>query len=246
MGLRKLAVGASVSFALEISVWKHLQTWLTTDDGARRELPYAKRKLAGLGAAALPIRDVVNGEVELLKRSLATMAFGDLVRAFRNSGASVEAGFERKTLISDLAEYEARVGKWLPSRGMPKKRKAEPRPKSAIIDEWMPRFRHLLVSKSRALVECRLTLLSITLLEHFADRGRFPARLADLGVGKGAAALDPFVGRPFRYRVLGRGCVIYSVGPDLDDDRGEVVYGTRKAGQKAAEEGVQQGLEASS
>ncbi len=51
--------------------------------------------------------------------------------------------------------------------------------------------------------------------------GRWPTALADLVPGQLAAApLDPFDGKPLRYRRLPDGVAVYSVGPDGTDDGG--------------------------
>lgn len=55
-------------------------------------------------------------------------------------------------------------------------------------------------------------------LEYRNQQGRWPNTLAEAGV----QAVDPFDGKPLRYRLEGEGFRIWSVGPDLRDDEGEV------------------------
>jgi len=54
-----------------------------------------------------------------------------------------------------------------------------------------------------------------------AHSGTLPQKLADLVPGCiNAVPLDPYDAKPLRYKKLPRGYVVYSVGPDLNDDGG--------------------------
>jgi hypothetical protein len=58
------------------------------------------------------------------------------------------------------------------------------------------------------------------------DQGRWPAALDELVPAYVTAVpLDPFDGQPLRSRRLGDGFVVYSVGPDLADDGGQIHSG---------------------
>ena len=67
-------------------------------------------------------------------------------------------------------------------------------------------------------------------ISHFkALHGRLPAELADLAPGiLDRIPIDPFDGRPLRYRVIddGRDFLLYSVGADLKDDSGRTRMGS--------------------
>ncbi len=55
---------------------------------------------------------------------------------------------------------------------------------------------------------------------YYYEHGTFPKSLEELGrVGLHSTA-DPFSGRQFRYKVTSNGFVVWSVGPDMDDDGG--------------------------
>ncbi len=54
-----------------------------------------------------------------------------------------------------------------------------------------------------------------------SERGRLPKDLAEAG----SHEVDPFDGRPLRYRVEGQGFVVYSVGEDGTDDGGTLSMG---------------------
>jgi hypothetical protein len=62
--------------------------------------------------------------------------------------------------------------------------------------------------------------------------GRWPAALADIPKDILAAVpLDPYDGRPLRYSKTHDGVVVYSVGPDLADDNGNLSYGQPQPGE---------------
>jgi hypothetical protein len=56
----------------------------------------------------------------------------------------------------------------------------------------------------------------VRVLEYRALHKAFPKTLADAG----ADGIDPFDGKPLRYKVADGVCKVYSVGPDLKDDGG--------------------------
>jgi hypothetical protein len=65
-------------------------------------------------------------------------------------------------------------------------------------------------------------------------RGALPSSLGDLVPAYlDIVPEDPFTGQPLRYEKLGRGFVVYSVGPDGRDDGGweEPPYDLRRGGQ---------------
>jgi hypothetical protein len=73
--------------------------------------------------------------------------------------------------------------------------------------------------KHHALVRCLNTVLACE--SYRRANGRWPATLADLVPAQLAAIpLDPYDGQPLRYRRLPDGVVVYSVGPDGNDDGG--------------------------
>ncbi len=67
-----------------------------------------------------------------------------------------------------------------------------------------------------------LDLLSLALAAHRAEKGEYPAALADLAPGYlKAVPEDLFVGKPLVYRRTADGYLLYSVGPNMTDDGGE-------------------------
>jgi hypothetical protein len=55
-----------------------------------------------------------------------------------------------------------------------------------------------------------------SVLIYKAKNGRLPNTLAEAGVTE----LDPFDGKPLRYKAIGGGCKVYSIGVDKVDDGG--------------------------
>jgi hypothetical protein len=75
------------------------------------------------------------------------------------------------------------------------------------------------VRRTHALVRCLTVLLATE--RYRRAQGRWPARLAELTPKYLAAVpLDPFDGKPLRYRRLADGVMVYSVGQDGTDDGG--------------------------
>lgn len=72
-------------------------------------------------------------------------------------------------------------------------------------------------------MEARLRLLhvDVAIREFHLARGRFPAALSELAnVISAPCGIDPYDGRPLRYRRVGAAYRLYSVGPDGVDDGG--------------------------
>lgn len=57
------------------------------------------------------------------------------------------------------------------------------------------------------------------------DRGRYPESLDDVEAAGWHLPSDPFGGAPFHYRKQGDGFVVWSVGPDMDDDGAKLDLG---------------------
>jgi hypothetical protein len=65
-------------------------------------------------------------------------------------------------------------------------------------------------------------ITTLALLRYKAEKGQFPEKLDELvpaGYLK-ALASDPFSGKPFAYKRVGEDFMLYSFGPDCDDDGG--------------------------
>jgi hypothetical protein len=65
-----------------------------------------------------------------------------------------------------------------------------------------------------------LLRLAVTLRLWRCQKGTYPETLDEIHSSSSCPIIDSFSERPYRYRREGDGCVLYSVGPDLDDDGG--------------------------
>ena len=72
-----------------------------------------------------------------------------------------------------------------------------------------------------AIMRCAATALAVERYR-LAHAGRIPDSLATLTPALlPTIPLDPFDGRPLRFRSRASGYVVYSIGPDLTDDGGK-------------------------
>ncbi|HEY1719159.1 MAG TPA: sigma-70 family RNA polymerase sigma factor [Verrucomicrobiae bacterium] len=77
-----------------------------------------------------------------------------------------------------------------------------------------------------SLANLRLALTAVALEQFRAAHDKYPAALSELTPNYLAATfLDPFDGRPLRYRKQDAGYVLYSIGPNLKDDGGRRMNG---------------------
>jgi hypothetical protein len=71
--------------------------------------------------------------------------------------------------------------------------------------------------------QMRCVTVALALERHRLAHGTWPTALAELPPDLlPFVPLDPFDGRPLRYRRLADGVVVYSVGPDSQDDGGDL------------------------
>jgi hypothetical protein len=104
-----------------------------------------------------------------------------------------------------------------------------PPPSMAITNRYLLFSRVLLPALQRVIGRAdefcaRMRVVETGLgVERFrlAHSGALPDRLADLASGfLQAVPLDPYDSQPLRYKKLARGYVVYSIGPDQNDDGG--------------------------
>jgi hypothetical protein len=99
--------------------------------------------------------------------------------------------------------------------------------KLAIIAWLLPGLAGDAAKEAGCLASLRLGSTALA-LEQFraAHDNRYPDALAELAPDYLASTpMDPFDGQPLRYRKKGGGYLLYSIGPDLQDDSGERMSG---------------------
>jgi len=107
----------------------------------------------------------------------------------------------------------------------PYRQRKSPRP---TPPEWDPvlggmtmRLPTLQFPFARTRAQLRLLRTELALREFRLRHGAYPTKLDELAPAIVAAVpVDPFSEQPLRYRRQGNGYVLYSVGPDLNDDGG--------------------------
>jgi len=94
-----------------------------------------------------------------------------------------------------------------------------------LVRPSMARMPSYANSREWSLQRGTLTQVALALAVHKAERGAYPASLAVLAPGiLKAVPADRYSGKPLHYRREGGGYVLYSVGPDLDDDGGREAW----------------------
>ena len=84
----------------------------------------------------------------------------------------------------------------------------------------LPAFSRAFEARDAAIARNALARLAISLEEYRAREGGYPASLAELEAAGWKTGEDPFSGKAYRYRKEGNGFIVWSLGPDLDDDDG--------------------------
>jgi hypothetical protein len=85
----------------------------------------------------------------------------------------------------------------------------------------MPAFIKVWEAARREQAGLRCAIVAIAAERYRKDHGRWPEALNDLTHGYlKAVPTDPYDGKPLRWKPLPDGVIVYSVGPDLDDNGG--------------------------
>jgi len=82
----------------------------------------------------------------------------------------------------------------------------------------MPVFGRAVWSRDRATAGVGAAQIALALKAYREEHPAYPASLADLEASGWKLPLDPFGGKAYRYRREGSGFVVWSLGPDMDDD----------------------------
>ncbi len=96
-----------------------------------------------------------------------------------------------------------------------------------LVQLMAPAFMQAVIAEERTKIRRQLVNLGYALAAHRAATGSFPQSLEELIPQQLVTLpLDPFSGKPFRYRLTDHGFLLYSVGPNTTDDNGEFLNGT--------------------
>jgi hypothetical protein len=138
----------------------------------------------------------------LLQPALETRLLAFYRRLFDSVRASQGEPLARHGTLMDLANRE----------------RAQKEPSYRVsrdVASWVEGYS---LAAMRCIAYQRLRGASLLVLEHRRPAGASPARLPDL-------PLDPFDGKPLRYLKKGSDLLLYSIGPNLKDDRGSTNQG---------------------
>jgi len=89
-----------------------------------------------------------------------------------------------------------------------------------------PVFGRAMLSRDRATASVRAAAIALSLKAYYADHGAYPESLSALEAAGWTLPTDPFGGGPFHYRREGDGFVVWSIGPDMEDDNAARDYFT--------------------
>lgn len=89
---------------------------------------------------------------------------------------------------------------------------------TAITRQLVPAYTRVNMKRDFTITQIRMLQTVLALKAYKSAQGRYPSTLADLPWKPPTE--DPFCGKPFVYRQEGKGFLLYSVGPNLNDDGG--------------------------
>jgi hypothetical protein len=93
----------------------------------------------------------------------------------------------------------------------------------------LPAITKMVQSTMERVAAQRVVLATLAVERYRLKHGKLPEKLSDLVPDLlEAVPVDPADGQPLRYRVLEKGFVVYSVGPDKQDDQGDAALTSQK------------------
>jgi hypothetical protein len=157
--------------------------------------------VAGVARVLAPPRRFA-GEVALVMPSIQALAAAPVEEVF-DPGSAVCIAVARIN-----AQLAAPTGMNLPRRVT-----------SVLVAGWLNSIR----GQVRLAAQQRGTRALLEIFLHRDRNGKFPAALSELEDAPPDCCIDPYTGRPFVYGLDGGSFVLYSCGPDRDDDGGRQV-----------------------
>jgi hypothetical protein len=222
---QKIAVGAAWSLGMEEMGLQAIRRVLSTVELPSNDYGRLCVRLSKLGDSTVSVLGTIAEECDVLRRSCAGMQIVDIVNEIRKGGATNPpdvSSLDGERLLDELVRYEETVGKWLALSYAESRKLPEPeRPSCWIARNWVPRPGSLLLRKLTVMCDSRATLTLAAMCFYRARVGRLPdnanAIVPDCLPG---LPTDPFTGQAFRYVERKGEVVLYSLGPDLNDDGG--------------------------
>jgi hypothetical protein len=174
--------------------------------------------LAGVGEGRLGIHDAAVNPIPVDVGVRARLLGGQLRQDFRREHPELLRWLSDCVALSRLPAHEQPAGeRRLDDQMLDLRRSGAVSARVYNLDAgWFGN----LFRRRLALVRCLRVLLALE--QHRQAQGRWPAGLEELRPLLGGVLLDPYDGRPLRYRRLPDGVAVYSVGADGTDDGGNI------------------------
>jgi len=93
-------------------------------------------------------------------------------------------------------------------------------PPAVLTRMIMPVFLRFGWSRDESIARLGAAQIALALTAYAGENGRYPDSLTELEAGGWELPVDPFSQEPFHCRRDGEGFIVWSVGPDMDDDDG--------------------------
>ena len=219
----RLGVGAAAGLGFEKTGYGAIRGILSERRLSKEDYAWLCSELAALGDTNVSVFATVLEQANLLRRSLERMNMKEVVDEVMKGGASEPpdiARLHKEDVLTDLDAYEAALREWLDLPYSEARRYRELLPQHWMSKNSLPRVGALRIMRLKAVCEGRATLLLAALLLHEITAGAFPDGLdALVPLDLKELPLDPFTEKPFIYLKNGPGCLVYSYGPDGDDDK---------------------------
>jgi len=189
----------------------------------------------------------MRGELAILGRPLfdylrrGTMTFGDLRRVGEDvpppspseqAGWRGAQGIARALINLDEIAYLGLMKEYVEALGRPWPEASQRLealdsqvghqrfPPPSLSGMIMPAFLRFAQFRDQSIARLGAAQIAVALTAYAAENGRYPDSLTELETGGWQLPVDSFSQEPFHYRREGEGFVVWSVGPDMDDDDG--------------------------
>jgi len=94
--------------------------------------------------------------------------------------------------------------------------------RSVLTRMGLPVLERGRLAQTRGSAQLRAIQIALAVVAYRSEHGSLPASLDEVAQVGWELPADPFGGGQYRYRKEGNGFVVWSIGPDLDDDNAEV------------------------
>ncbi len=255
-----ILIGSLVSYTIQGIGVKALQGTLDAGAPSPDACRSLYQQLATIDNVASSVH-TVKGEMGLFglgvfnsvrsgQTSIADLTSGnpDLERRHRLT-ARIPAWLRNPVFNADERVYLSYMEKEIPAFGLPwpESRNASDAagkleiqaPIYAILTRMVfPIYSRMIWSRDRTTAGVGAAQIALALKAYQAERGAYPASLSELEAAGWKLPVDPFVQKPYHYRREKQGFVVWSTGPDMDDDNASKDYESfvKRGGRAGPEE----------